>query len=143
MKLSALLASRSAILRQAALAHAADAWLTLQNLSARIAKNRLAGIVRLRRDISGPGDSADWPSLTSDTIRASVLEEHFADEDVFALAEALAYATDSELLDLSFALETLGEAYATPLLASLEKAGVTLDLDALPDRHDSPRESVE
>lgn len=143
MKLSALLASRSSILRQAALAHGAAAWATLQNLSARIARNRLAGVVRLRRDIPGPRDPDAWPSLTSDTIRASVLEEHFSDEDVFALAEALAYATDVDRLDLSFPLETLGETYAAPLLASLEKAGVTLDIDALPDREDSPRESVE
>jgi hypothetical protein len=143
MKLSALLASRSAILRQAALAHTAAAWATLQNLSARIAKNRLAGVVRLRRDDPGPDDPAAWPSLSSDTIRASVLEEHFAEEDVFALAEALAYATDSDRLDISFALETLGETYAAPLLSTLEKAGVTLDLEALPDRNDSARESVE
>src|SRR5688572_10974801 len=108
MKLSALLASRPAILRQAALAHAATAWATLQKLSTRIAQNRLSGVVQLRRDPPGSGEpSSTWPTLTSDTIRASVLEEHFTDEDVFALAEALAYATDDEQLDLRFALENL------------------------------------
>lgn len=143
MKLSALLASRPAILRQAALAHAAAAWATLQKLSARIAQNRLSGVVQLRRDGPGPEDPAAWPSLTSETIRASVLEEHFTDEDVFALAEALAYATDDERVDLAFALESLGDTYAAPLLATLEKAGVILDLDALPNPSDSTRESVE
>ncbi len=136
MKLSALLASRPAILRQAALAHAAVAWSTLQKLSARIARSHLTGVVHLSRDASAR--DGGWPTLSSEQMRPSVLEEHFTDADIFALAEALAFATDDERLDLTFALETLAETYAAPLLDTLEKAGVTLDLEALP--RDATRE---
>lgn len=128
MKLSALLASRSTILRQAALAHAAAAWLTLHHASVRIAAAGLRGTVRLRQ--SDPaGDEAPWATLTSDEIRPSVLEEHFTEDDLLEIAGALAYATDTERADVEFRVETLEEAYAAPLLRSLQKAGVTVDLD--------------
>jgi hypothetical protein len=128
MKLSALLASRPTILRQAALAHTAAAWLTLHHASLRIAAGGLHGCVRLLQGDPADGEVA-WATLTSDDIRPSVLEEHFTEDDLIEIAEALAYATDTERADLEFRIETLGETYATPLLHSLEKAGVTLDLD--------------
>lgn len=128
MKLSALLASRPTILRQAALAHAAAAWLTLHHASLRIAAGGLHGHVRLRHGDNVDGE-APWTLLTSDEIRPSVLEEHFTDDDILEIAEALAYATDAERVDVTFRIESLGEVYATPLLQSLEKAGVTLDIN--------------
>ncbi len=129
MKLSALLASRPTILRQAALAHTAAAWLTLQHASTRISAAGLHGWVRLRQGDSSEGE-APWVTLTSEEIRPSVLEEHFTDDDLLEIAEALAYATDSDHADLEFCIEALGETYASPLLRTLEKAGVTLDIDA-------------
>lgn len=129
MKLSDLLTSRPTILRQATLAHTATAWSTLQRLATRITAACLRGEVHISR--GAPQGEAPWPSLSSSTVRASVLEEHFADEDIFALADALAYATDTEDLELTFALETLGIDYATPLLETLGKSGVILDLDTL------------
>ena len=42
------------------------------------------------------------------------------------------YATDSGQVDADFLIETLGEAYAAPLRRTLEKAGITLDVDHLP-----------
>ncbi|MFA6960493.1 MAG: hypothetical protein WC205_07070 [Opitutaceae bacterium] len=131
MKLSALLASRSTILRQAALAHTAAAWLTLQHAANRIAAVGLTGTVRLTQ--SDPdAEGAPWAVLTSEEIRASVLEEHFTEEDLLEIADAIGYATDSGCVDVDFLIETLGDAYATPLLRSLRKEGVTLDLDKLP-----------
>jgi hypothetical protein len=135
MKLSALLASRSTILRQAALAHTAAAWLTLQNASTRISAAGLHGTVRLTQADPDSGE-APWATLTSDEIRPSVLEEHFTEDDIVELADAVAYASDSALVDVDFLIETLDEAYAAPLRHALEKAGVTLDLDKLPA--DSP-----
>jgi hypothetical protein len=128
MKLSALLASRSTILRQAVLAHTASAWLTLQHASLRIAAAGLRGTVHLRQD--DPDDEADapWATLTSDEIRASVLEEHFTEDELIELAEALAYATDSSHADLEFQIETLGETYAAPLMEILQKSGVKIDI---------------
>lgn len=137
MKLSALLASRSTILRQAALAHAAAAWLTLNNASRRVALAGLHGDVRLRQTDPDEGE-APWASLTSDTIRASVLEEHFTEDDLVELAEAVAYATDSPSADVEFPIESLGDLYATPLLQTLEKAGVVIDVDE--SRIDSRRD---
>lgn len=130
MKLSALLASRSTILRQAALAHTAAAWLTLQHASHRIAAAGLRGTVRLTQ--SDPdAEGAPWATLTSVEIRPSVLEEHFTEDDIIKIADAVGYATDSDSVDVDLLIETLGEAYATPLLRTLEKAGVTLDVDKL------------
>jgi hypothetical protein len=130
MKLSALLASRSTILRQAALAHTAAAWLTLQHASMRIAAAGLRGTVRLRQ--SDPGeDESVWATLTSDEINASVLEEHFTEDDLLEIAEAVAYATDADFADAEFRIETLGETYAAPLLASLQKSGVKIDITDL------------
>jgi hypothetical protein len=130
MKLSALLASRSTILRQAALAHTAAAWLTLQHASMRIAAAGLRGTVRLRQ--SDPGeDERVCATLTSDEINASVLEEHFTGDDLLEIAEALAYATDADFADAEFPIETLGETYAAPLLASLQKSGVKIDITDL------------
>jgi hypothetical protein len=130
MKLSALLASRSTILRQAALAHTAAAWLTLQHASMRIAAAGLHGTVRLRQ--ADPAeDDAPWATLTSDDIRTSVLEEHFTDDDILELAEAVAYASDTDFADAEFPLEALGETYAAPLLASLQKSGVKIDITEL------------
>ena len=128
MKLSALLASRPTILRQAALAHTAAAWLTLHRLSTRIAQARLAGVVHLRQD-DPDSDDAPWATLTSDDIRASVLEEHFTEDDLIELADAVAYATDVSYADIEFPIESLA-AYAEPLLRMLQKAGVTVDLEA-------------
>jgi hypothetical protein len=135
MKLSALLASRPTILRQAALAHTAAAWFTLHRVSSRIAAARLKGVVHLRQGDPAVTE-APWATLTSDDIRASVLEEHFTEDDLLEIADALAFATDSPFADLEFSLETLEDAYAAPLLHTLQKAGVTLDLDAM--HSDSP-----
>ncbi|HSI08777.1 MAG: hypothetical protein ACAH89_08645 [Rariglobus sp.] len=130
MKLSALLASRSTILRQAALAHTAAAWLTLQYTSMRIAAAGLHGTVHLRQ--ADPAeDESPWATLTSDEIRTSILEEHFTEDDLLELAEAVSYATDADYADVEFRIETLGETYAAPLLKSLKKAGVTLDIEEL------------
>jgi hypothetical protein len=130
MKLSALLASRSTILRQAALAHTAAAWLTLHYTSMRIAAAGLRGAVRLLQ--ADPAeDELPWATLTSDEIRSSVLAEHFTDDDLLELAEAVAHATDADHADVAFRIETLGELYATPLLETLKKAGVTVDIEEL------------
>ncbi|MDF3056293.1 MAG: hypothetical protein K0R17_508 [Rariglobus sp.] len=131
MKLSALLASRPTILRQAALAHTAAAWLTLQHASTRIAAAGLRGMVRLHQSDPAEND-LPWATLTSDEIRASVLEEHFSEDDLIELAEALAHATDTSRVTLEFPIEALGEAFAAPLLNELEKAGVTVDVDGRP-----------
>lgn len=128
MKLSALLASRPTILRQAALAHTAAAWLTLQHASSRIAAAGLHGSVRLRQG-DPAADEVPWATLTSDEIRHSVLEEHFTEDDLLEIADALAYATDMDRADIEFPIQALS-GYATPLWRTLEKAGVTLDIDA-------------
>ena len=46
--------------------------------------------------------------------------------------DAIGYATDSDRIDAVFPIESLGDIYETPLLRTLKKSGVTLDLDRLP-----------
>lgn len=131
MKLSALLASRPTILRQAALAHIATAWLTLHHASMRIAAAGLHGTVRLTQG-DPEADEAPWATLTSDEIRASVLSEHFTEDDLIELADAIGYATDCDRVDVMFPIDCLGDAYEEPLLRTLKKSGVTLDIERLP-----------
>lgn len=126
MKLSRLLASRSLLVRQVNLAHAALAWTTLQRLADRIASHRLEGTLHLQRE--APSAEAAWPEVHSPSLRPSVLEEHFTDQDWFELAEAIAYATDQECVNVVFELSQLEELYATPLRQTLETAGVVVDV---------------
>ena len=137
MKLSDLIASRPAILRKAALAHTAAAWATLQHYADRIAAGGLRGTVHLRQGESDDGE-APWAMLTSHELRPSVIEEHFTEDDLLALAEVLAFVTETVRVDLTFRLETLMEDHGSPLLRTLQKAGVTIDLGAQPS--DSARE---
>lgn len=127
MKISKLLATRQALLRQTQLANLACAYITLRCLSARIANANLRGLVKLR-----PADASDecfWPSLTALEGNQSVIEEHFSDSDLVGLAEALSFAVDREFEELDFRLEELSDMYVTPLRQNLEEAGVAFDID--------------
>jgi hypothetical protein len=125
MKLSQLLASRSALLRQATLANAALAYATLAGLDRRIRRARLHGPVRLL----GVDPSIDryTPQLHALAGAQSVLEEHFDETDLVRLADALAYISDPGVNEFEFRLEALMSRYSPPLHAALREAGVELD----------------
>lgn len=125
MKLSQLLASRSALLRQATLANAALAYSTLAGLDARIRRARLHGPVQLL----GMDPSAEryTPQLHALAGSQSVLDEHFDESDLVRLADALAYISDPGVNEFEFHLESLMSRYAPTLRATLREAGVELD----------------
>jgi hypothetical protein len=125
MKLSQLLASRSALLRQATLANAALAYSTLAGLDTRIRRARLHGPVRLL----GVDPSVDrfTPQLHALAGSQSVLDEHFDESDLVRLADALAFISDPGVNEFEFRLEALRNRHAPTLLATLREAGVELD----------------
>lgn len=125
MKLSKLLATRQALLRQTHLANLAFAYQTLQNFVARIHRCNLRGLVRLRP--ADPADDCYWATLTALEGSQSILEEHFADGELLELAEALAIASEFEFSSLDFRLEELGDKHLIPLRHTLENAGVKID----------------
>lgn len=126
MKLSKLLATRQALLRQAQLANLAFAYGTLERFAARIANANLRGLVKLRPP--EPADERFWASLRALEGNQSVLEEHFADHELIEFADAMAFAAEGEFSELDFRLEELHEKYLTPLRHMLELSGVELDL---------------
>lgn len=127
MKLSKLLASRQSILRQAHLAALAHALVTMKRLADRVQTAKLRGRVRLQP--ANPHEERYWPTLTALESNQSLLEEHFSDEDLVDLADAAVLAVESDYSELEFRIEDLPEKFVQPLRATLEEAGVALDLD--------------
>ena len=130
MKLSILLAQRDALLREARLANLAFAYAKLNDVVARIARAQLRGAVHLRQ--ATPDAEPGWTPLTALEGNQSVIEEHFTDEDLIDLADALAFVTGERDLDATFRLEQLAERRLAPLRHQLKQAGIELDHDAPP-----------
>lgn len=126
MKLSDLLASRSALLRQAALANAAHAYSTFAGIDRRIRRARLRGAVRL----SGLSQACA-PHLLALTGSQAVIEEHFDDVDLVRLADALGFVAGADTPEFEFRLEALMDIYGHALRDELRAAGVDLE-DAAP-----------
>lgn len=139
MKLSQLLNARQLLLRQAGLANLAFAYHLLSRVATRLHRARLTGRVRLQS--ADPDADRYWATLTALDGRQSLIEEHFTDEDLNDLADALAFATNRDELDLTFDLEDFASDFVAPLRTALEQAGITVDaasaLDALPEQQRS------
>ncbi len=129
MKLSQLLATRQIINRHANLANTAYAYVTLKRLADRVAAAGLHGLVRLRQ--ADAEEEIYWASLQALTGSQAVIEEHFDDEDVMDLADAVAYALEGEFTAIEFTLEAMDTRFVAPLRALLERAGVVLDGEEL------------
>lgn len=123
MNLLTLLASRSALLDQARLANTAYAYATLVRMAAVVQRARLTGLVRLCQ--VDPKEDRYWPTLEAVSgTQQSVLDEHFGDDDLTALADAVSFATGLSDLEVTFPIENLERQFADGLRAELEKAGV-------------------
>jgi hypothetical protein len=125
MKLSILLNQRQALLRQARLANLAFAYAKLGDFAGRIARARLGGEVSLKH--AAPDAGHYWASLTALAGPQSVIEEHFADEDLMDLADVLSFITGRNDHEFTFRLEELADKFLAPLRLELEQAGVALD----------------
>jgi hypothetical protein len=125
MKLSQLLLQREAMLRQASLANLAFAFWHLAPLVNRITGAGLHGLVRLQS--ADPATERCWPVLTALEGSQSVIEEHFTDENILALADLLGFLTGEEGVDTTFRLEDMTARFLQPLQLKLEQAGIALD----------------
>ena len=128
MKISKLIATHHAIIEQARLANLAQAYLTLQRVAERVNRAQLCGLVNLRQPDADEGRL--WATLTALEGRQSVLEEHFNDEDIMEIADAVAFVRGVACLDIMFRLEAMMAEFLVPLEAELKHAGVELDFDA-------------
>lgn len=126
MKLSKLLATRHSLLRQAQLASLGHAYLTLQQLAARVVNAHLRGLVRLQP--AAPAQERYWPTLTALEGNQSVIEEQFSDADIMDLADAAELAINANYEELEFRLEDFADKLVIPLRRALEQAGVAVDV---------------
>lgn len=126
-KLSKLLATRQSLQRQAHLASLAHAWFTLGRLADRVARVELHGLVRLQPP--DPHEQRYTATLTALEGSQAQLEEHFSDDDLLQLVDAVVLAVESDFDEIEFNLEDLRPYFVAPLRFALEQAGVTMDLD--------------
>ncbi len=124
MNLSQLLASRPALLRQAALANAAFSYAVLRGLARRIEQAKLRGPVRLLA--VDPAEERFAPQLLALSGSQAVIEEHFDEADLVRLADALAFASPGPATEFDFWLEDMFATYSPPLRVALQTAGVEI-----------------
>ena len=79
-------------------------------------------------------------TLTALEGSQSVIEEHFGDQELIELADAMTFATEADFSELDFRLEELGEKFIEPLRQTLESAGVALDAEPIDLTADSSEE---
>jgi hypothetical protein len=89
MNFSQLLHQRDALLRQARLANLAYAHERLTDYAHRVERAGLGGALALRP--ADPAAERPWPMLETLTCAASVLEEHFLEEDAVELEQILTF----------------------------------------------------
>lgn len=124
MKLSSLLARRSALLRQVRLANLAYAYQALGRFAARIARGGLHGTVVVRP--AAPELDRYCATWSAADMSQAVLEEHFSDEELLELADVVAYL-DGHSDEVTFRLEETHDRFIAPLRDELVRAGVNLD----------------
>jgi len=127
MKISKLLATHHALIKQARLANQAQAYSTLRRCAERVRRAQLCGLVNLRQPNADLGRL--WASLTALEGNQAVLEEHFSDEELMEFADAVAFARGVTGLDITFRLESLMAEFVVPLENELTQAGVVLDIE--------------
>lgn len=125
MKLSQLLNSRDALSRRAQLANLAFAYETLAAMAHRIARARLVGRVALKP--VDPEADRYWATLTALETSQAAIEEHFTEEDLTDLADAIAYVTGRPGLEFTFEISAFSDIFLEPLRHSLEQAGIEID----------------
>ena len=123
--LSMLLSRRPALLQQARLANLAFAYAALQRFAQRIARAQLRGRINVKH--AAPDADRYWASLTALDASQSVIDEHFSDEDLMELADVMAFVSDTDALDLTFALDDITDRFIVPLREELEREGITID----------------
>lgn len=124
-KLTALLAQRPALLRQLRLANLAFAHATLTDVHERFLRSGLSGRVLLQSE--DPASERFCVALTALDGAQSVVEEHFADDHLAALADVIGFLTAQDPLELTFRIEEFAERFLAPVRDELVRSGVELD----------------
>lgn len=140
MKLSQLLHARDSLVQRANLANLAFAYQVLADFSARVARARLTGTVTLQS--ADPESDRYWATLTTDAFNQSVIEEHFSEEDLTELSDAIAYLAAADEVNLHTRIEEIADNYLPPLRALLERAGIEIDGASPPVRASSERDAA-
>lgn len=125
MKLSQLLKARDALNRRAQLANLAFAYETLATVALRVARARLVGRVTLKP--VDPDADRYWATLTALEGSQAAIEEHFTEEDITDLADAIAYATGRPAFEFTFEISAFADIFLEPLRHSLEQSGIDVD----------------
>jgi hypothetical protein len=129
IKLTQLLQAREGLVRRATLANMAFAYRLLSDFNERIHRAGLRGLVNIK---SPEANGENWSSLTALEGSQARLEEHFSEEDVMDLADAIRYVVGGEIvIDLNFRIEEVGDMFLVPLRDTLRDYGVVIDLPAL------------
>lgn len=140
MKLSQLLNAREGLLRRAGLANLAFAYQTLTDFAHRVARARLSGSVNLKS--ADPDDERYNASLTALDFNQSLIEEHFTDEDLTNLADAIAYLAAKDDVDITRRIEDFAENFTGPLRSVLEQAGIVVDGEPQEIKANLPKDIV-
>ena len=125
MDLATILASRRRLLTEARLANTAYAYVTIKKLAAVVRRAGLSGPVQLQQPCEQ--EERYWATMTPLVGNQSVVDEHFSDEDITALADAVGFATGVPVLDVTFRIEALEQEFLGTLAAELEKSGISID----------------
>lgn len=125
MTISQLLKARDALVRQASLANLAFAYEVLGDFADRITRAGLVGEVNLKT--ADPDAERYWSTLTAFEGSQSVIEEHFTEENLTDITDAIAYATGRDTFDLKFQIEDFADIFLTPLRHALEQSGIAID----------------
>lgn len=127
-KLCHLINARQHLLRCAHLANVAFAFQLLSGYATRIERARLSGLVNLKS--AAADEETCWASLTALEGNQSLIEEHFTDEDLMDMTDAIAYITASDVVDLTFQIQHFADMFVTPVRAVLEQSGISVDAES-------------
>lgn len=125
MNFHQLIQQHESLVRQARLANIAYAWRRLADFAGRFERAQLRGPARLR--LAEPEAERLWPVLVPLEANASVVEEHFTDEDVVELADLLAFAgaaPDDGEIGIRF--DTFARQFLPGLEEELRRAGIAV-----------------
>lgn len=124
-RLSTLLKRRQDLLQQVRLANLAFAYTVLQRFRNCVQRAQLVGRVTLKH--ASPQADLYWASLTAHDVNASVIEEHFSDDDIMELSDVLAFVTGNDAVEITFDVEDVADLFLLPLRVELESEGVSID----------------